>query len=132
MASYVVPSGETSSGLIVSAGSVTVMNGGVAIKTANGYKTYDNATGRLTNCSDFVFNIGEEFFFVIPANRVKKGDIILLCSDGLSNMVADNEIYDIINENRDDLALSADILIDHANKNGGKDNITVVLIKIED
>ena len=63
---------------------------------------------------------------------VKKGDIILLCSDGLSNMVADNEIYDIINENRDDLALSADILIDHANKNGGKDNITVVLIKIED
>ena len=53
------------------------MNGGVAIKTANGYKTYDNATGRLTNCSDFVFNIGEEFFFVIPANRVKKGDIIL-------------------------------------------------------
>ena len=35
------------------------------------------------------------------------------------------EIYDIINENRDDLALSADILIDHANKNGGKDNITV-------
>ena len=47
-------------------------------------------------------------------------------------MVADNEIYDIINENKDDLALSADILIDHANKNGGKDNITVVLIKIED
>ena len=53
------------------------MTGGIAIKTANGYKTYDNASGRLTNCSDFVFNIGEEFFFVIPTNRVKKGDIIL-------------------------------------------------------
>ena len=53
------------------------MNGGIAIKTSNGYKTYDNATGRLTNCSDFVFNIGEEFFFVIPTMKVKAGDIIL-------------------------------------------------------
>ena len=63
---------------------------------------------------------------------VKKGDIILLCSDGLSNMVADNEIYDIINENRDDLNTCSDILVDRANRNGGKDNITVVLIKIEE
>ena len=63
---------------------------------------------------------------------VKKGDIILLCSDGLSNMVADNEIYDIIDENRDDLNTCSEILVDRANRNGGKDNITVVLIKIED
>ena len=62
---------------------------------------------------------------------VKKDDVILLCSDGLSNMVADNEIYDIINENRDDLDACSDILVDRANKNGGRDNITVVLIKIE-
>ena len=62
---------------------------------------------------------------------VKKGDIILLCSDGLSNMVADNEIYDIIDENRDDLNTCSEILVDRANRNGGKDNITVVLIKIE-
>ena len=63
---------------------------------------------------------------------VKKGDIILMCSDGLSNMVADNEIYAIINENRDDLNMAADILIERANRNGGRDNITVVLIKIDD
>ena len=63
---------------------------------------------------------------------VKQGDIILLCSDGLSNMVADNEIYDIINENRNDMNTCADILIDRANKNGGKDNISVVLIKIDE
>jgi len=62
---------------------------------------------------------------------VKKDDIILLCSDGLSNMVADSEIYDIINENRSDLKTMGDTLVERANHNGGKDNITVVLIKIE-
>ena len=53
------------------------MNGGVAIKTSNGYKTYEITSGRLTNCDNFVFNIGEEFFFVIPTNKVRQGDIIL-------------------------------------------------------
>ena len=54
------------------------MNGGIAIKTSNGYKTYNLKTNRLTNCSNFVFNIGEEFFFVIPTNKVEPGDIILV------------------------------------------------------
>lgn len=54
------------------------MNGGIAIKTKNGYKTYNTKTGRLTNCDQFVFNIGEEFFFVIPTNKVAVGDIILV------------------------------------------------------
>ncbi len=53
------------------------MNGGTAIKTSNGYKTYDVTSGRLTNCDSFVFNVGEEFFFVIPTNKLKAGDIIL-------------------------------------------------------
>ena len=52
------------------------MDGGIAIKTSNGYRTYDSNTGRLTNCSSFVFDIGEEFFFVMPTNKVKTGDII--------------------------------------------------------
>lgn len=54
------------------------MSGGIAIKTNNGYKSYDIKTNRLTNCSNFVFNIGEEFFFVIPTNKVEPGDIILV------------------------------------------------------
>lgn len=53
------------------------MSGGVAVKTANGYKSYNLKTNRLTNCDNFVFNIGEEFFFLIPTNKVEKGDIIL-------------------------------------------------------
>lgn len=54
------------------------MNGGIAVKTANGYRSYNVKTGRLTNCENFVFNIGEEFFFLIPTNKVAKGDIILV------------------------------------------------------
>ena len=54
------------------------MNGGIAVKTSTGYKTYNLKQNKLTNCSKFVFNIGEEFFFVIPTNSVKPGDIILV------------------------------------------------------
>ena len=53
------------------------MNGKIAIKTSNGYKTYNTKTGRLTNCSNFAFDVGEDFFFVIPTNKVNVGDIIL-------------------------------------------------------
>ena len=54
------------------------MNGEIAVKTSNGYKTYNMKTGRLVNCSNFVFDIGEDFFFLIPTNKVHKGDIILV------------------------------------------------------
>ena len=54
------------------------MSGGIAVKTSNGYKNYNMKTGRLTNCDSFVFNIGEEFFFVIPTNKAEPGDILLV------------------------------------------------------
>ena len=54
------------------------MNGGIAVKTSNGYKSYNMKTGRLINCDSFVFNIGEEFFFVIPTNKAEPGDILLV------------------------------------------------------
>ena len=54
------------------------MNGKIAVKTSGGYKSYNVKTGRLTNCSNFVFNIGDDFFFIIPTNKVDVGDIILV------------------------------------------------------
>ena len=54
------------------------MSGGIAVKTTTGYKSYNVKNGRLTNCDSFVFDIGEEFFFVIPTNKVEVGDIILV------------------------------------------------------
>ncbi len=53
------------------------MSGKTAIKTSNGYKVYDVEKNRLTNCDSFVFDIGEDWFFVIPTNKVQRGDIIL-------------------------------------------------------
>lgn len=53
------------------------MDGTIAIKTTSGYRTYNPANGRLTNCDSFVLDIGEDFFFVMPASKVSPGDIIL-------------------------------------------------------
>lgn len=54
------------------------VNGGIAIKTSNGYKTYNVDTGNLTNVTQFCFDIGEELFFVMPTTKAKKGDILLI------------------------------------------------------
>lgn len=59
---------------------------------------------------------------------LKKNDRILLCSDGLTNMIEDSEIADVI-KNESDINNAAKKLIDKANKNGGSDNISVVIIK---
>ena len=53
------------------------MNGEIAISTSSGYKTYNVASGTLTNCDNFAFDIGSDWFFIIPTNKVHKGDIIL-------------------------------------------------------
>lgn len=60
--------------------------------------------------------------------EIEKGDIILMCSDGLTNMVEDEEIRNIIMGQRDTVE-KAEKLVDTANQNGGKDNITVIVIE---
>jgi PPM family protein phosphatase len=62
--------------------------------------------------------------------NVEVGDIYLLCSDGLSEMVDDVEIGAIIIENRDNLSHAANMLVQKANQHGGKDNISVILIEV--
>lgn len=57
---------------------------------------------------------------------LKKGDVILMCTDGLCNMVSEDEIFAIIKGARD-IVEAGQLLIDRANENGGKDNIGVVL-----
>lgn len=61
--------------------------------------------------------------------ELQDGDVIMLCSDGLSNMVEDKEIEKIIKENSD-VKVSSLSLIDQANQNGGIDNIAVVMVQI--
>lgn len=67
--------------------------------------------------------------FVEPDVMVKgfvKNDILLICSDGLTNMVEDEEIFNIIKE---DYQIAVEKLIDKANENGGLDNVTAIVIK---
>lgn len=73
------------------------MMGGVAVKTSNGYKTYDIDNNRLTNCSNFVFDIGEEFFFVVPTKKVKKGDIIIVSGTPRCVIKSEDNVITVIN-----------------------------------
>jgi protein phosphatase len=66
----------------------------------------------------------------ITEHEVHKGDHYLLCSDGLSDMVEDADIHLTINTFGDNLATVAKQLIQLANDNGGRDNVSVVLAEV--
>ncbi len=57
-----------------------------------------------------------------------KGDTILVCSDGLTNMVDDQYIFEIIMKNMHDINTACKKLIEKANQNGGKDNVSAIII----
>ena len=61
--------------------------------------------------------------------KLEPGDVVLMCSDGLSNMVEDRQLQEIITDTDTDLDEKGRILIREANRNGGKDNIAIVLIE---
>ena len=61
---------------------------------------------------------------------VRRGDVLVLCTDGLSGQVRKDEIAQVVTDERD-LEAAGQILIDRANANGGPDNITVVLARLE-
>jgi protein phosphatase len=62
----------------------------------------------------------------------QSGDVYLLCSDGLSGMVSDEQMESILKDDDGDLDRKCERLIDAANANGGSDNITVILARYED
>jgi protein phosphatase len=59
----------------------------------------------------------------------KPGDVYLLCSDGLTGMLPEEEILRVVNEHNDDLERACQELIDRANERGGLDNVTAILVK---
>ena len=62
--------------------------------------------------------------------EAEEGDVFLICSDGLSDMVEDEEILELVHSNRDDLDKAVKALVAAANKGGGEDNITAVAFRI--
>jgi len=71
---------------------------------------------------------------IVPADiveyRVEADDIYLLCSDGLTDMVDAEVVRAILEQKRSELALAAAELVEIANQNGGRDNISVVLVRV--
>ncbi len=68
----------------------------------------------------------------IQALPVKSGEVLLLCSDGLTTMLPDEDIVAVLERSGGDISTAARDLVDEANERGGEDNITVVLMKFED
>ena len=77
--------------------------------------------------------LGVEDVVMLETNehRTEIGDLYLMCSDGLSDMVTDEGIADIM-RGEEDLDAKAKALVDAANAGGGRDNISVLLVKAKD
>ena len=74
--------------------------------------------------------IDAEITAEIHVHNVQVGDIYLLCSDGLNDMVEDDDIHSTLHAMQGNLPLAAEQLIQMANDNGGRDNVSVILVKI--
>ena len=62
--------------------------------------------------------------------ETRPGDLFLICSDGLTTMVEEDRIAEVVEQNRDDLERAAKQLIADANRSGGEDNVTVICFEI--
>lgn len=69
----------------------------------------------------------EEEFVDTFTQQLERGDLLLICSDGLHGKISDQEIVEICNQ---DVSSSPDKLIDLANARGGEDNITAIVIEV--
>ena len=71
---------------------------------------------------------------IVPADiseyRVEPDDIYLLCSDGLTDMVDTDVVHGVVDDKRAALEVAATQLVELANQNGGRDNISVVMVRI--
>ena len=81
---------------------------------------------------DRALGIEERVPVDVLEQAVRPDDVYLLCSDGLTDMVDDGEIHSILSDENTDLARTATVLVQKANNNGGKDNISVILVKIRE
>jgi len=92
------------------------------------------ADARLSKNKNLVtraVGIDAEVAAEIHVHDVQIGDIYLLCSDGLNDMVEDADIQATLYAMQGNLTLAADQLIELANDNGGRDNVSVMLVKIK-
>ena len=85
----------------------------------------------IKNLVTRALGVEEAVLLEVNEHHVEPGDIYLMCSDGLSDMVNDAAMAKILLSD-ESLELKAQQLIDTANDNGGKDNISVLLVRVEE
>ncbi len=90
----------------------------------------DARLSRNKNLVTRAVGIDAEVVPEIHVHDVQVGDIYLLCSDGLNDMVEDEDIRSTLYAMQGNLPLAAEQLIEMANDNGGRDNVSVILVKI--
>jgi protein phosphatase len=91
----------------------------------------DARMSRNKNLVTRAVGIDAEVEVEIHVHDVLVGDIYLLCSDGLNDMVEDEDIQATLNAFRSNLPLAANQLIQLANDNGGRDNVSVILVRVK-
>ena len=91
----------------------------------------DARLSRNKNLVTRAVGIDAEVEAEIHVHDVLVGDIYLLCSDGLNDMVEDEDIQATLYAFRSNLPLAASQLIQLANDNGGRDNVSVILVKVK-
>jgi protein phosphatase len=100
----------------------------VAEQVANGILTASEARVHpFRNVITQALGNGGDLEVEVQEFELGKSDRLLLCSDGLSGMVGDAQICDIVNQSPD-LQTAVEALISRARDNGGEDNITAVLV----
>jgi PPM family protein phosphatase len=97
---------------------------------ANQISAEEAETHALKNVILQALGAQSEIFPVSARLIPNRGDIILICSDGLSGKVGGVEMQRIVLDNVDHLEMACAELVKKANENGGEDNITVILAKI--
>ena len=90
----------------------------------------DARTSKNKNLVTRAVGIDAEVATEIHVHDVLVGDIYLLCSDGLNDMVEDEDIQSTLYAMQGNLPLAAEQLIQTANDNGGRDNVSVILVKV--
>ena len=88
-------------------------------------------TGKSSNVLSRAVGIEENVEVDVAIESPLPGDIYLLCSDGLSRMVTDDVIHATLKDGKD-LEDVMRVLIDKANQQGGRDNITTILVRVDD
>ena len=98
----------------------------------NGYMSEEEALNSSNrNLITRALGIAEEVNVDVASHDTQEDDIYLLCSDGLSDMITDEQIFSVLVKSRDDLERASDDLIELAKQHGGHDNVSVILVALK-